>query len=123
MLLEYRCGCGESFERIVARGNLAPQRCSCGEMATRQFSPFNQRQFKVDRSNWALVAPTGADGKPMTMKEASKVVDISTPGEADREQRRQRAALKEKQALWKKEAADAAWRELSARNRITVRSV
>jgi hypothetical protein len=86
------------------------------------FSTFQQKQYAIDRSNFALVAPLDADGKPMTLKEASKVGDRYVPGEADRERRRQQGYDAEREAKSLDEAKREAWNELSGRRRIVVRN-
>lgn len=122
MLVDYRCREGHVEEHLVPRGQASPRTCiRCGADSTRMYSGFAIKQWKVDRSNFADVAPLGADGKPMTLKEASKVGDRYTPGEADRERSRLRAQDAEREAGLLEAAKREAWNEISGRRRITVR--
>lgn len=121
MLLDFRCdGCGETFERVVARGDSSPRTCRCGGTAKRVYSPFNQKVYAVDRSNWAEIAPLDAEGRPMTMKEAAKVVDPYNPSEEARERAYQAQLREERSEKHFEQATREAWQEVSRRNRITV---
>lgn len=121
MLLDFRCGdCGETFERLVPRGDSTPRACECGGTAKRVYGVFNQKQYVVDRSTWELVAPLHEDGRPMTMKEASKHVDHFNPSEQAREVARLRQQQEEHDAQALETAKREAWAELSAKRRIVV---
>ncbi len=115
MLYEYRCGeCGVFEARASVSDAALPHTCSCGIPAKRQFSVTH---LQVRQFRWSDIAPTGDDGHPMTMKEATKSgriesLDTLPSRDAEREAKEQSVA----QAKAKRDA----WREVSAKRRIVV---
>ena len=104
------------FEALASVSDaLASRTCSCGNEAERQFSNFALKAHAIDRSDWSLIAPLNDEGKPMTMKEAAKVVetrDVLPSRDAEREQKSKAVAMDR--------AKREAWREMSAERRIVV---
>ncbi len=124
-LRDYRCtGCGAVFELLSRSQKPAEARCpACGFEGRQVFSTFGLKIYKIDRSNFALIAPLGPDGKPQTLVEAQrrKDVDAYRPGEHERMLVHEAETNAHRERVLKERAKREAWREVSAKTRTVVR--
>lgn len=120
-LYEFRCEDGHVTERVTAR-LVVGRLCPCGKMARRILSTFSIKQYQVDRSNFALVAPRGADGKPMTLTEAQRsgAYDRYSGAEEARERAAAKAESERAQGALLEQSRREAWRETRAKWKVTV---
>ena len=120
-LYEWSCETCGVFEALAPVSKVPSSRiCSCGAEAKRVYSTFAMKVYRLDRAEWKHIAPLGEDGKPMTMKEAASSVTSYSPDEAAREAAHQGLQADRLLRNRKEQAKREAWREHSARNRITV---
>ena len=122
---DYRCdGCGARFEALSRARTLVASPCpACGHEATPVLSVFGLKVYQVDRSNFALIAPAGADGKPMTLTEAQRSAATGSYRRGDHDRMLQHDAERNRQRVEvnRERAKRDAWREVSARTRTVIR--
>ena len=120
-LYEFRCPDGHATERVTSHV-VSGRRCECGKWAKRILSTFAIKTYRVDRSNFAAIAPRNAEGKPMTLAEVQRSgkFDKYLPGEEARERSRldEQADRKERSIL--ESAKREAWREVSNKWKVRV---
>lgn len=120
-LYEFRYEDGHVEEHIVPVGT-ETYRNSSGAEGKRVWSTFALKVYKTDRSDWELIAPKDADGKPMTLVEAQRSgqLDSYSPTERLREQRHQKDQRERLDRNLREAAKRSAWREVSQKNRIRI---
>ena len=122
---DYRCVvCDCAFEALSHSRALVVRPCiECGGVAHPTLSAFSLKVWKVDRSNFAAIAPQDANGKPMTLVETqrSKNVDAYRPGEQHRMLVHEAEAEERRHVVISEQAKREAWREVSAKTRTVIR--
>lgn len=120
-LRDYRCAsCGETFEALAK--TLDSRTCPCGGTAVPVLSRFAIKTYQVDRSNFAVIAPVGADGKPLTYTEATRSAGTGTytRAEADRVEAHDREIVAQDEKNRQERAKREAWRIVSAKTRTVI---
>ena len=122
---DYCCEtCGRRWEALSRTRTLVSAGCvACGGEGVPSLSVFSLKVWKVDRSNFAAIAPQDANGKPMTLVETqrSKNVDAYRPGEQHRMLVHEAEAEERRHVVISEQAKREAWREVSAKTRTVIR--
>ena len=127
MLYEYSCRkCGEHFEQRKAAADRHDGKCACGGKGELQFS-FNahffiaRNQAATTSVAWEEIAPLDDMGHPMGKREAAKVVDVYDPDARTKQEMHKSLQAPRLRHNMREQAKREAWREVSTKNRITVR--
>ena len=121
---DYRCGlCGSTFEALSRSRAMTVRPCpSCGGVAHPLLSVFGLKVYKVDRSNFATIAPQDENGKPRTLVETQRLkeVDAYRPGEVERMKRHERDLNEHRVYTLRERAKREAWREMNDKTRTVI---